>query len=101
MNASRKDQKTTVGSSKKGTVPTAFKENLNASSIKRSQEESLLTCMNMSTSCMFRSEHQKEFFWRNTVQTEEGEGDGGLRAEIKGRRLDKLKESFRALAKRR
>jgi hypothetical protein len=83
MNASRKDQNVTVtkGNNKKAAPLPASKENLCAKSIKRSQEESLLTTMNMSTSCMFKSEHQKEFFWRNTIQTEEAEREqGGLKA---------------------
>lgn len=75
----------------------ALKENLNAGIAKRSQE-SLLGCMNMSTSSMFQSEHMKEFLWNSTLRTE---AEDGAKAEIKDRRLDRLKESFRALAKQR
>lgn len=82
---------------KKSKGNAALKENLNAGIVKRSQE-SLLGCMNMSTSSMFQSEHMKEFLWNSTLHTE-AEDVG--KAEIKDRRLDRLKESFRALAKRR
>ena len=94
-----------MNNSKKEALPYAqqkrgrglFKENLNAGVVKPSQQ-SLLGCMNMSASTMFTSEHMKEFSWSGTLHTEAEEAG---RAEIKDRRLDRLKESFRALAKRR
>lgn len=105
MNCSRK-QPAPQADPRKIARTAAAKENLNASSIKRSQE-SLLGCMNMSCSSLFRSEHQKEYYWHNTLHTEESvdagkKGTGmGMKAEIKDRRMERLKESFRALAKRR
>jgi hypothetical protein len=57
MNSSKKQQNSS-GDYKKMAKLAGTKENLNASSIKRSQE-SLLGCMNMSCGSMFRSESQK------------------------------------------
>jgi type IV secretory pathway VirB9-like protein len=61
-------------------VNKAKKEN-KESNVPIMPQESLLNCMNMTnSSIILRSEHQKEYLWYNTMNTDETEAEGMLKS---------------------
>lgn len=67
--------------------------------IKR-HDSSLIGCMSLSASTnFFRSEHDKQFVWHNYTEKDD-KGDEMLRSDIKDKKLQRMKDTFKALAMR-
>ncbi len=64
-------------------------------------DSSLIGCMSLSASTnFFKSEHNKEYVWHNYIEKEGERKEEMLKSEIKDKKLQKMKDTFKALAMR-